>query len=792
MSICDTSIFEMHPKADERFVVKGDKYRFTVLTEQLLRLEYSPDGVFEDRATRIAFNRAFAEPKYESYFEDGYLHIVTEYLHLTYDEKPFSKTGLQISVKATKRYQAQYWFYGRELPHNYGGTVRTLDGVNGAIPLPDGLVGRTRAFSLLDDSNTIAIGEDGWPVPVGGNGRIDLYFFGNAQFPEACIKDFYKLSAPVPLLPRYALGNWWSRYYRYSDKEYLELMDKFAEENIPLAVGIVDMDWHITKAADGVRKWTGFTWNKELFPDYKKFLTSLHDRGIKTALNLHPRDGILSDEAQYDDMCETLGKEKNGKPVEFDVSDRAFMQSYFDKVLHPYEDDGVDFWWVDWQQPGGSKIAGYDALWMLNHCHYLDGARGEKRALNFSRYAEVGSHRYPIGFSGDTVISWESLQFQPYFTATASNVGFSWWSHDIGGFKPGIRDAELYTRWAQLGVFSPIMRLHSTPHQFVSKEPWKWGNEALSIVGDFLRLRHRLIPYIYTMMYRNHEEGIPLVRPMYHTHPLAGEVLEVKNEYWYGSSLIAAPITSKRDTESGLASVQVWLPEGIYIDFFNGRVYSGNKKFKAYRTLDTFPLFAKAGSIIPLSNDGVKNGTDNPDAIELRVFGGADGSFTMVEDNGGNKKNNVICRTEYTFAYGENSVLTVKAPKATEGIPKKREYAVSFVAFEKPSEVTLDGDPIDFVYSDKCHTVTTSSFAVTEDSTMTVIVKTSGVLPENEVKETVYDLMISMKGLPAMSLEALNRIVNKTDSAASRVMEVCTVAQNEYLKGALIEILSAI
>jgi len=791
MSIFDTSIFKINPKADERFVVKGEKYRFTVLTEQILRLEYSPSGVFEDRATRLAFNRAFAEPEYESYFEDGFLHIVTKYLHLTYDEKPFSKTGLQISVKATERYQAQYWFYGRELPHNYGGTVRTLDGVNGAIPLPDGLISRARAFSLLDDSETIAISEDGWPVPVLEKGRIDLYFFGNSQSPEACIKDFYKLSAPVPLLPRFALGNWWSRYYKYTAEEYLELMDEFKEKNIPLAVGIVDMDWHITKAADGVRKWTGYTWNEALFPNYKEFLSDLHKRGIKTALNLHPREGILSDEVQYEDMCDALGREPNGKPVEFDVSDRQFMQKYFERVLHPYENDGVDFWWIDWQQPGGFKTEGYDALWMLNHCHYLDGTRDGKRSLNFSRYAEVGSHRYPIGFSGDTVISWESLQFQPYFTATASNVGFSWWSHDIGGFKPGIRDAELYTRWVQLGVFSPIMRLHSTPHQFVSKEPWKWGDEALGIVGDFMRLRHRLIPYVFTMMYRNHEEGIPLVRPMYHTHPLAGEATELKNEYWFGSSLICAPITAKRDVTSGLSEVDVWLPEGTYIDFFNGRAYSGNKKFKAYRKLDTFPLFAKAGSIIPLANDGVKNGTDNPEKIELRVFGGADGAFTMIEDNGKTKDKNIVCRTGYTFTFGEESELVICAPNATEDIPKKREYTVSFVAFEHPEKVLLDGDELGFEYDAKTHTVVTAPFVVNENSTVAVTVKTSGKLPENEVKETVFELLSSVYGLPAMSLEALNRIVNKKDNAASRAIEVNTVAKNEYLKGALVEILSA-
>ncbi|MBQ9429318.1 MAG: hypothetical protein IJU41_07235, partial [Clostridia bacterium] len=132
MSIFDLSVFELHPKADEKYVVRGQNYRITVLTEQMLRLEYSADGVFEDRATRLAFNRAFDTPAFESYHEDGLLHIVTRRLHLRYDEKEFSEAGLQIFVDGNRD-----WRYGAK-PKTLGGTLRTLDGVDGAKPLPDG------------------------------------------------------------------------------------------------------------------------------------------------------------------------------------------------------------------------------------------------------------------------------------------------------------------------------------------------------------------------------------------------------------------------------------------------------------------------------------------------------------------------------------------------------------------------------------------------------------------------------------------------------------------------------
>lgn len=614
MSIFNLSMFDMRPKADERFVIKGDKYRITVLTEQMLRLEYSEDGVFEDRATRLAFNRSFDMPKFDTYSKDGLLHVVTKHLHLRYDEKPFSEFGLQIFVDGTGD-----WRFGAKVP-NLGGTVRTLDQVNGSCPLDDGILS-TRGFATLDDSKTLVISDDGWPTPVGGD-RIDIYFFGYGRDFEKCISDFYKLSAPVPLLPRYSLGNWWSRYHAYTDEEYRTLMDAFEEKNIPLSCAVIDMDWHITKTPDPIKYgsgWTGYTWNRELFPDPKAFLADLHRRGLRTTLNLHPRDGVRAYEEAYGDFCEFLGRDADGSQIEFDASDRKFMDGYFKKVLNPMEDDGVDFWWIDWQQKGGTRIEGYDVLWMLNHCHYVDSARKGGRGLLFSRYAEPGSHRYPTGFSGDTHVTWESLDFQPYFTATAANIGYSWWSHDIGGHMGGYHNHELQTRWVQFGVFSPILRLHSTSNPFNSKEPWKYG-ECEGVISEFLRLRHRLVPYIYTMMYRGYTDGIPMVRPMYHKYSRIANAFSVKNEYFFGD-LIVAPITSPCDKESGLSRAEVWLPEGTYIDFFSGRVYSGDRKFFAYRSIDTMPVFAKAGSVVPLAHLENKNGVDNPDALEICVFG---------------------------------------------------------------------------------------------------------------------------------------------------------------------------
>ena len=188
------------------------------------------------------------------------------------------------------------------------------------------------------------------------------------------------------------------------------------------------------------------------------------------------------------------------------------MENYFDIVHHPYEEDGIDFWWIDFQQ-GNTYYWKYsndysgerdpreklDPLWMLNHLHILDISRNGKRPMIFSRFCGYGSQRYPVGFSGDTHMTWESLAFLPYFTATASNVGYGWWSHDIGGHMQGYRDDELVARWIQWGVFSPINRLHSCDYEFVHKEPWFFDSQISEVLKKSLRLRHKLFPYIYTM-----------------------------------------------------------------------------------------------------------------------------------------------------------------------------------------------------------------------------------------------------------------------------------------------------
>ena len=596
--------------ADAKAVVQGENYRITVLTGRMVRMEYSPKGEFVDQETQTVLNRKFPVPEYRVDDKGNTINVVTDYLIVTYEKnKEFSNNTLSIQMIGNPYLRKSgTWFYGDsglESMGNLKGTASTLDNAVGdsyykdskdetkvwgepgePVELCEGLMSKN-GFAVIDDSKSLVFDRDGWVHPA-PEGHKDIYFLNYGRDYLGILDVFYQMTGKTPMLPRYALGNWWSRFYKYTQESYMELLDRFREEKIPVSVGVLDMDWHYVDIDSKYGKgWTGYTWNRELFPDPESMMKDIHEKGMHFSLNVHPADGVKAHEEMYIEMAKELDVDYEHEiPIPFDVTDPAFMKAYFKYLHHPNEEKGVDFWWIDWQQGSNSKVPGYDPLWMLNHYHYMDNARNGVRPMDFSRYAGLGSHRYPIGFSGSTFITWESLDFQPYFTANASNVGYGWWSHDIGGHRNGYRDDELTARWVQFGVFSPIMRLHSSDEVFTGKEPWKFCADAEKVMRKFLKLRHELVPYIYTMNERFHMKNRPLIEPMYYEHPDQENAYRIKNEYYFGSELIVNPITSKSDLETKTGVVKTWLPEGVWFDFFTGMIYQGGRIIKMHRDIE--------------------------------------------------------------------------------------------------------------------------------------------------------------------------------------------------------------
>lgn len=747
-------------------VVQGRTYRFSVLTSQLIRLEYQEEGHFEDRPSQLAINRDFETPLFSVNDELDSLEIHTKFLSLYYDKHPFSPGGLYIKVYSPSFGIYSTWRYNDPLTENLGGTARTLDQSDGAVPLEKGLQSRLQGFSVLDDSDSLVFCDSGWVEQREGGGK-DLYFFGYGLEFRNCIHDFFRLSGSPPMLPRCALGNWWSRFYPYSDKEYLDLMKRFKDEQIPFSMAVLDMDWHITDVGqERAKGWTGFTWNKKLIGCPEALLDELHKDGQKVILNLHPAEGIQPHEMCYDAAVTAMGRTPGTKEtIPFDFCNPRFVRAYFECALSPLERDGVDYWWIDWQQGTDTSISGADPLWLLNHFHFLECEKSGKRPMILSRYAGPGSHRYPIGFSGDSIISWASLRFQPYFTATSANIGYGWWSHDIGGHCGGKRDEELTVRWIQFGVFSPIMRLHSTSNLFNGKEPWKFNEPYCGIIKEYLRLRHRLVPYLYTMNWLSSTDDRFVVSPMYYSYPNCEMAYEVPNQYEFGTQLIVCPITQPADDVTCVGYTTAWLPEQLYYDFFNGLRYRGGRRINLHRPIEGIPVLARAGAIIPITigSDSVRNDVTLPTEVELRVFCGNSGSFELFEDDGSNdylSGQHSITRYEFNWER-EGFEFDIIPDGNLSGLHVgRRRYKVSFIGIQNVEHILVerDGKPEAFSKTYDCERNTLEVTLATScsSSTFRISISENVRLARNKIPERIFELLNRM----TLDYEMKQRIYN--------------------------------
>lgn len=671
-------------------VVQGADYRFTIITNKLCRLEYSKTGKFEDRPTQFVQNRDLGEVDYTVKENNGghLIEIETDSFHLYYDGGKFTASNLYIDAKYNYGTYFSRWHFGEKDKNNLLGTTETLDGIDGAVPLETGIQSKD-GFSYIDDTDSFVLLEDEF-IPRNQQ-AVDGYYFAYGRDYRQALKDYYRLSGKTPLIPRYALGNWWSRYYKYTQESYLQLMDRFEKEDIPISVSVIDMDWHKTDIP--VRfgsAWTGYSWNKDLFPDPEKLLKELHERGKHVTLNVHPAAGIRAFEDSYPAVAERMKLDQDAEePAIFDFDNPVFRESYFKDVHHPIEDQGVDFWWVDWQQGASRDKSKIEPLWALNHYHFLDnGKRNHNDGLLLSRYAGPGSHRYPLGFSGDSIITWDSLAFQPYFTATATNIGYTWWSHDIGGHYKGSYDAELSLRWLQFGVFSPINRLHSYDNPFVGKEPWNFPVQIEQSMSDFMRLRGKLIPYLDTANYHTSVSGRALIEPMYYPYPDEREAYNFPNQYLFGSEMFVAPITTPTIADIDMSTEDVWLPEGVWYDFFSDLRYQGGTKIKVCRDINSIPVFVKAGGIVPLSGDYMEDPETLPNKIVVHVFPGENNRYSMFEHVGEDI-------AETIFEYDEKNrqlTYTVNDPKKI--VPLDREIEIIIHNAEANQNVLVEAEII--------------------------------------------------------------------------------------------------
>jgi alpha-glucosidase len=737
-----------NPVADPKAVVVSGNARFTVLTPQLIRVEWAEDGKFEDHASLVFINRRMPVPRFQRANDADWITLDTGNLRLRYRDNSgqFTADNLELSFDLNGRRVT--WHPGMPETGNLGGTLRTLDGVKGSAPLGQGLVSRD-GWVVIDDSARPLFDNSDWPwvLPRPATKHQDWYFFGYGHDYKKALGDYTKVAGRIPLPPRFAFGTWWSRYWAYTDEEFKELVNGFRSHNVPLDVLVIDMDWHPTfgvkwwenkKDPSGhTLGWTGYTWNPLYFPDPTRLLSWVHQQGLKATLNMHPASGVQPFEQQYPEMARAMSIDPATRQyVKFNIADKTFATNYMNILHHPFEKQGVDFFWLDWQQEPDTTVTGLNNTWWLNYVHFTDMEREGKRPLLFHRWGGLGNHRYQIGFSGDTISVWESLAFQPYFTSTAANVGYGFWSHDIGGHMPGEVSPELYTRWIQFGVFSPILRTHTTKNPESERRIWAYPEPYADIMRNAYTVRYALIPYIYTAAREAYDTGISMLRPMYYDYPEAPEAYEFKDEYMFGDSLLVAPITAALSPESDLATKSIWLPPGEWIEAFTGTRMKGPAKVERSFTLDEIPLYAKAGAIIPEQPPMLHTGEKPVDPLVLIFEPGANGS-TRVYDDAGNTlgyKKNEFTWTEVRQTRSGNSVKIEIMPASGSypGMPKQRAYEVHLADSWPPQSVTVNGKPTTWTYCGDYTfaTISTPRFPVTQK--VEIVVATAPELARQE------------------------------------------------------------
>lgn len=673
--------------ANPKSIFKGNCYRITILTESLVRLEYNKNGIFNDNPTELVFYRNFNAPVYEVQENNTILKIKTKHFILSYQkEKSFKGSSMNPSsnlmIKLNRNQKV--WYYGHNEVRNY--TIPVLiDEATKKKHIQKSLFS-IDGFATIDDSKSKIFDELG-RIIENSQDSIDLYvFLYNNEF-QTCLKDYFMLTGYPSLIPRYALGNWWFKNDIYDTNSLVNLINKFEKEQVPISVVMLNKFWHNIISGKETYLNTGFTFNSQLFPNPKSVIDYLHAKSIKLCLNIDPYEGIYSTESAFKQISNELQISNNGF-IPFNVMDSNIVEKYFDYLVFPLDNIGVDFYWI------GNDYKDTNYLMLLKHYHFYDYYKSlNKRPLVYGYNSKVAAHRYPVLYAGKSTVSWESLRQIPTFNSDASNLGICFWSHDIGGFKDGIEDNELFIRYVQLGTFSAILKLSSESGKYYKRIPSQWGIKTNSIVSNYLKLRYKLIPYIYSESYRYHKTGVSFIQPLYYQYPYMYDDPIYNTEYYFGSQMLISPIVTKKDYIMNRVIHKIFMPKGTWYDYLTGKRFNGGKKYVTFYKDEDYPVFVRAGAIIPTNLDQNLNTTEVPKNLEISIFPGVSNSYNLYEDDGISnnhlKGEYLITNIEYNYRPNSYSVIIRPVEGKSGVIPSFRNYRINFRNTKFCNEVSV-------------------------------------------------------------------------------------------------------
>lgn len=644
-------------KGNEQATVAGKHYRFTVLTESLIRLEYSETGEFEDRPSERVWYRRFQRPEFYVQSDSQFLEIKTKFFSLTYQkEAKFSANplnpmaNLEIDILSNEK----AWYYKHPEARNYISPCGEFD-KNNELGKIKGLYS-TDGFTSIDDSDSLIFNEDG-TLESRKNKNIDIYVFVYGNLFARCLSDYYKITGYPHLVPRYALGIWWYKDEAYNDYTLSKLLNNFQNKRIPTSVIILNNDWHVNHYEKYKDLKTGFTFDANSFKEPAKMIGYLHKNKIRLGLTLNSSESIKKFEKSYPTAIKYIKPDKNGE-IPFNVFNNVFLDIYFKIFVHTLTNLDVDFFRIE---ANDNTVRFY-----LNHYHTLDTkAINNKRPLILTHDSYIAPHRYPVISTGYSRVGWDSLIQMCEYNINLANRGITWATHAYGGFTGGVEDSELYLRYIQLATFSPIFLLSSAKGKYYKREPWKWDYHTFVIAREFMIFRQKMVPYLYTEGFKFTSQGIPLIEPIFYRYPDLYDDEIYHREYFLGSQLFVSPILSKKEEIMKRAIHRFFLPDGVWYDLYTGKKFLGNKKYVLFYSDEVYPIFAKAGAIIPFGTNENINDVGNPTTLEISFFPGASNKYILYEDDGITEqyKSNNSFQTDIEYKYLPNNYEIIIKPK---------------------------------------------------------------------------------------------------------------------------------
>jgi len=549
------------------------------------------------------------------------------------------------------------------------------------------------------------------------SGRMAYLVFSGDTYPEL-INNYVDVTGKQPMPPRWALGNYASRFGYRTEQEVRDTVNKFIDLDFPLDAIILDLYWF---GKDIKGHMGNLAWDAAAFPTPEQMMADIMSQGVNTILITEPF--VLSTSKKWSDAKaqQALAKADDGTPKQFDFyfgntglvdvfSDKG--QQWFNDIYNNLYQQGVSGWWGDLGEPevhpsdtlhtmsDGSVVNGdaihnaYGHQWAKMVFQNQLKLSPNERPFILMRSGFAGSQRYGmIPWTGDVSRSWGGLKPQVELSLQMGLLGMGYTHSDLGGFAGGeVFDKEMYIRWLQYGVFQPIYRPHAQDN--IAPEVVFHDKETQDILRKFIKLRYQLLPYNYTLAYQNSTTGLPLMRPMFFENELDLSLMNNANSYFWGDAFLVTPVVDAK-----VKSVAVALPKGVWFDYFTGRKHQGNQVIELATSLETLPVLVRAGSFVPMVND--IQSTKEYDSSKLNLHYYADSSVTsanyeMYEDDGEMFqaiKQDFYELLSFNASQKEHS-LTINLThnnKTYKGMPNNREINLVIHNWQKqPNSVKID------------------------------------------------------------------------------------------------------